>query len=298
MEDDYITLAYAGGVPGADSNTYVLFDSSTSSQFSERSKRFAEYKRYILSLKNTAAGTLRAWSSNDGGSTWRQFFDAAVAAASTTRNNSFAIPTEPHANVKIDWVNGGVAQSIFYVQHALDDGLSTFRPTVNDSGSSSGAASTNVASAQLPAALGQTTKANSLPVTEASDSAITAAASVRAPIRNEILVIPVTTSNIVFNIPDGSLTNQPDWRGKYVEMFAESGDVYLQFSTGTTASVDETQASTLSTVNGRQSIAPQGNEAYVIPRGTSRPIPILSTFQTFALKGTVATKLRTQLAQT
>lgn len=299
MDQSYFPLNYGGAVPGADSNPYVLFDSTNSPQFNDRSQiRFSEFQRYVLSLKNLQPGTLRAWSSNDNGSTWRQFFEVAVAAATLTRNNAFAIPTEPHSNFKVDWLNGGVAQGTFYVQQALDDGLSSIRPVASDS---SGSLATSFSTTQLPAALGQQPKTGSISTVEASDSVLTAAASLRAPMRGEILVLAPgqNTSAVIYNVPDGSINGQPSWLGKFIEVYAQDADFYLQLSTGTNANVDDLVTSTLSTVNTRQSIAPAGNEGYIIPRGTSRQIPVLPTVQTFALKSSTAIgKLRTMVAQT
>lgn len=292
MDDDYLTLNYSGGVPGADTNSYVLFDSTTTAQITDRSQvRFNDYRRYILSLKNLQAGTLRASSSSNKGGVWQSFFELAVPPATAQRNNAIAIPVEPHADVKVEWINGGVAQGTFYVQQALDDGQTSIRAVFGDS---SGSTATNFSSAQLPASLGQTTKAGSLSVVEASDGVQTKAASLRGYIRTEGLPITCGTVSKTFTVPAA-------WKGLYIRMQAEFSDVYYQISTavGTPAVADK---SARATETGGPPIAltapASGNGCFRIPAGTFLDIPFPTNAETFALQANVdASVCRTHPAE-
>lgn len=118
-----------------------------------------------------------------------------------------------------------------------------------------------------------------------------AAASLRAPMRSEILVFAIATSNKTFNIPTA-------WLGAHVNFFAEGADVYLQFSTGLDAVADETAVSTETSGSGRYSVAAAGNEAWKIPQGQWIGIPIPANAQTMGTKALLACKLRTHLAET
>jgi hypothetical protein len=370
--DDYQIVKYAGATPGADSAIYNLFDSTVYRSQARSVLRFADFMRYVLALKNSGTGTLKAFASMDGGTTWVEFYELAVPASTVQRMNQITIPLEPHLDVKVDWVNGGAAQSTWYVGQALDDGQAPVRTIFLDAAGDTDPADTqNVTTVQLPSSLGpkvktaslsitpasdqlgqaakaasfpvvlpsdqlgtqiksaslsitpatdqlgQTTKAASFPVVLPSDqlgqqtSALSLstvfandsiernAAALRGPLRNEILVFALTGASVAYNVPDASIGSQPNWKGKYIEAYADGCDVYLQFDTGTAASVDEAVLSTTSTVSGRTSVAPAGNEAWIIPRGQWIPIPVPSNAQTFALKGSVSTgcKLRTKLAQ-
>jgi hypothetical protein len=292
---DFLVLNYTSVAPGADSNSYVLFDSSTSKQVGNGGTYLRNYRRYILVLKNSQAGTVIAEYSDDGGVSWTPYFLQAVIAATAQRGNTIGISIEAFAQVRISWVNGGVAQATWSVHQALDDSAST--GFYVDSTGASGMSLTS----QLPPSLGQKLSSQSLGVVQASDSAEHAAASVRAPMRLEGLVFAATSTSVPWNIPDGSIANQPDWRGKYVNFYADGSSVYIQFSTGTNASVDDAQASTVSTVNGRNSAAPQGNECWKIPVDQWVAIPVPANALTFAIKvaaTAAAGTLRTHLAQT
>jgi len=71
-----------------------------------------DIKRIIFSVKNSHAGTLKVYESDDG-STYRQIFgDIAVAAAAATDlSGPYDWLVEPYKYVKVDFVNGGSAQT-------------------------------------------------------------------------------------------------------------------------------------------------------------------------------------------
>lgn len=126
-----------------------------------------------------------------------------------------------------------------------------------------------------------------------------AAASLRAPMRGEILSIAITTSAKVFNVPDGT-GGQPMWKGRYVRMQADGADVYIQVSLGLDANVDKAATAQEATASGRITLTPSasGNGAFCIPSGTWLDVPIPAAAQTFAAVGSASCTLRTHPSET
>lgn len=128
------------------------------------------------------------------------------------------------------------------------------------------------------------------------------AASLRAPLRGEILVISVGTTARTYDVPDGGTLGTPQWTNRIVNVYAEGADIYLQVSTGTDANVDETaRAVETATSGGRFKLSPSasGNGCWRIPAGTWLPIAFAADARTFALKASGANAvLRTHVAET
>lgn len=104
------TIAVTGGTPGADSNTYKLFDSTVS--FAAGQMRTLNLSRITFDVKNSQAGTLNAYRSVDKGTNWDQFDTRAVAiAAAGTISGPFDYLVDTYSDLKLEWVNGGVAQA-------------------------------------------------------------------------------------------------------------------------------------------------------------------------------------------
>jgi hypothetical protein len=62
---------------------------------------------------------------------------------------------------------------------------------------------------------------------------LTAAASLRGPMRGEIAVLTGSVLQRVYNVPE-------DWKGRILNVYADGGIVYHQLATDLLASVDET----------------------------------------------------------
>jgi hypothetical protein len=166
----YQIIPYAGTAPGADSSTYTLFNSVPFRSAARSTLRFADYARYLVSLKNTSVGTLNASASADGGVTWQPFYSVAVPVSTAQRMNQIAVSLEGHVDVKVEWVNGGTAQTTWYVAQALDDGVAPLRAIFLDAqGDTDPGMAEVVTSPQLPTSLGQKVKTASLAVVQASD---------------------------------------------------------------------------------------------------------------------------------
>lgn len=106
-----VDIKVVSSTPGADSNTYSLFNSVTS--FGGGLLPTKHASRLEVSIKNAAAGTIKTYFSRDKGTNWYQFNgDIAVpAAAATDISGPYDFLIDPYPDVKVDWVNGGSAQT-------------------------------------------------------------------------------------------------------------------------------------------------------------------------------------------
>lgn len=114
-------VKYTGSTPGGDSNTYNIINSYTMGWPGNWPAMFGIYK-VIIDIKHDQAGTLKWYknmSDNDTG--WVQMGQLAVAAPASTAGTQAEVFVEAERHVKIDWVNGGSAQSPFSVNIALVD---------------------------------------------------------------------------------------------------------------------------------------------------------------------------------
>lgn len=104
-----VPFTYSGSVPGADSNTYTLFDTTANPGMAGYFFDINGLKRFKVDLKNIAAGTLNAYRSSDGGRTWIQLSTAAVGVPTYT--NTYDWLVEGFRDFKVTWVNGGTTQA-------------------------------------------------------------------------------------------------------------------------------------------------------------------------------------------
>ena len=96
--------------PGANSNTYSMFNSVTT--FGGGLLQVRGVSRLEFSVANDQAGTLKFYFSTDKGTTWTQVGGSITvnAKASTDINGPYDFLCDPFSDVKLDWVNGGSAQ--------------------------------------------------------------------------------------------------------------------------------------------------------------------------------------------
>jgi hypothetical protein len=103
----------AGTAPGADSNTYLIFDSTK--QFPGGLQTF-NISRIQLALNNSQSGTLKAYFSEDVGVTWNEYNDQAVTAMSSSASaQPFDYSVDAYTDWKLAWVNGGSAQTTWVI---------------------------------------------------------------------------------------------------------------------------------------------------------------------------------------
>lgn len=109
-----IQCKVSGGVPGADSNEYVLFDSTVC--FGGGLLPAKGINRAQFNPNNPAAGSLKSYYSPDKGVTWSLNSVTTVAANASVITTGTAVPPYDFAlsgfvDWKLAWLNGGTAQT-------------------------------------------------------------------------------------------------------------------------------------------------------------------------------------------
>lgn len=109
---------YTGSTPGADSNTYNLF--STVTAFNGARSGFPLYgiETFVLDIDCDNDGTLKIYKSQDGGTNWYQIEEEAITGPAASAGIHRAYDVAAYSDWKIDWVNGGSAQTQFIVDMA------------------------------------------------------------------------------------------------------------------------------------------------------------------------------------
>lgn len=105
-----MNIGVSGGTPGADANTYVLFSSVVA--FGARVMPTLGISRIQFTVKNSQAGTLKAFLSNDGENAWQEYDAQAVAIAGAgVVSGPFDYLVDSFKDFRLDWINGGLAQA-------------------------------------------------------------------------------------------------------------------------------------------------------------------------------------------
>jgi hypothetical protein len=114
MPIEDIQVGVSGGVPAADSNEYVLFDSTK--HFSAMKLTTNGINRAQFVVDNPAAGSLKSYFSPDGGTTWNLNSTTTVAArgggaTSGILASPFDFAISGAIDWKLAWLNSGTAQT-------------------------------------------------------------------------------------------------------------------------------------------------------------------------------------------
>ena len=113
-------LSYSGGTPGADSNSYTFFDTSTDDVLKASGAQSLGFQSYLLTLNNSAAGTLVVSGKVAGASNYTTLASIRLPAARTNVPNVLPpFPLDNYGEFKVVWTNGGSAQSTFTVIQSL-----------------------------------------------------------------------------------------------------------------------------------------------------------------------------------
>lgn len=113
-------VKYTGDTPGADTNTYNLFDSTVAFP-GARMAQMAGMKRIRISLQHSDDGDFVLSKSEDRGATWLEIDRQGVTAAADTDSFYDAVIT-PYDDFKVDWANtGNSAQDPWVPSIALDN---------------------------------------------------------------------------------------------------------------------------------------------------------------------------------
>jgi len=113
-------VKYIGTTPATDSNTYSLFNSIVAGMPGFWPAQYGVFK-IVVDIKHDQAGTLK-WYKNMGdvdSTGWVQMGQLSVAAPASTAGTQAEIFCEAERQTKVEWVNGGTAQSPFSVDISL-----------------------------------------------------------------------------------------------------------------------------------------------------------------------------------
>lgn len=117
----YIRFKYTGTALPTGATTVTLFSTVTAFPFAN-GLQMLDIDRLYFTIQNDQTGTLKAYFSNDRGTTWvRCFPDATVTASATNDENRHDYLVEPYADFKVDWTNGGSNQGTFNINIAGTD---------------------------------------------------------------------------------------------------------------------------------------------------------------------------------
>lgn len=114
-------LKYSGSTPGADTNTYTLFDTTAlcgAAKSSTASMLNAD--RITVRISNDQAGTLNVYRSQNNGASW-QLTQSGISVSIGT-GNFYDFYVGGLLDWKIEWVNGGSAQTVWNIDMALLEG--------------------------------------------------------------------------------------------------------------------------------------------------------------------------------
>lgn len=113
-----VAFRYTGAVPGADSNTYPIFNSVTAFTGASMAQNNG-LKRLFVTIDNPQSATLKFYRSNDRGTNWVQVGGDFAITSSATDVSTFDGLIEGFPDFKLDLVNGGTAQTGMTVTIAL-----------------------------------------------------------------------------------------------------------------------------------------------------------------------------------
>lgn len=105
--------------PGADSNVYIMFDSTVSFGVGidgdprNATLRAHNISRVVFGVKNSHLGTLKSYRSINKGTNWDQVGDdiSVDAAGATDISGPYDFLVDTYSDFRISWVNGGSAQT-------------------------------------------------------------------------------------------------------------------------------------------------------------------------------------------
>lgn len=94
-----------------DSNTTILWSSDT--RLGKGCMRMHNISRIQFTVENSHSGTLKAYRSTNGGTTWDQVGDdlAVAAAGATDVSGPYSYLVDPFNDWRLSWVNGGTTQT-------------------------------------------------------------------------------------------------------------------------------------------------------------------------------------------
>lgn len=109
MPIEDIQVGVTGGTPGANSNDYVLFDSTAMTPPLDLVSQGIDRAQFMVN--NTQSGSLKSYSSPDKGVTWNLNSTTTVAANAAITGGPYDFAISGFVDWKLVWTNGGTVQS-------------------------------------------------------------------------------------------------------------------------------------------------------------------------------------------
>lgn len=115
-----VRVAVSGGTPGADTNDYILFDSTVC--FGGGLLVAKGIDRAQLGLNNSQSGSLKSYFSADKGTTWNLNSTTSVTANGGGTAGPYDFELDGFGDWKLVWTNGGSAQGTWITVLTLSRG--------------------------------------------------------------------------------------------------------------------------------------------------------------------------------
>lgn len=123
----FTRFKWMGATPGNNGNTTILFATTLTTadamnaNLSECWFALVGGRKFCLLLDHSHGGTLNAYASDDRGANWRQIDTAVIAAPAAAASTAYEFLVEGLRDFKLEWVNGGTAQSPWMPNMSLSD---------------------------------------------------------------------------------------------------------------------------------------------------------------------------------
>jgi hypothetical protein len=110
-------FVYGGAAPGANTNTTNLFSTVTCFPGGSYFPMLG-INKFSITLSYSGTGTLKAYQSDDRGTNWYQVSQENISAPASYESLQRDFLVEGMKDWKLDWTNGGSAQSPWVVSMA------------------------------------------------------------------------------------------------------------------------------------------------------------------------------------
>jgi len=119
MSAENVKIKYVGSALPGNGETVVLFSTTANTGMGANFMAEAQLNRLYLTLINSQAGTLNAYSSEDRGVNWTKIYTAAVGISAANSESPYDFLIEPYSDWKLEWINGATPQTTFRPAMAL-----------------------------------------------------------------------------------------------------------------------------------------------------------------------------------
>ena len=114
-----VIVPYIGTALPTGATTEVLFSTVVSFPGAKWCA-ISRLSRLLVNLVNSQSGTAKGYRSSDRGVNWTQVYDSGALAAPAARaSNTLDLHISEFPDFKLEWLNGGVTQTVFVIDMAL-----------------------------------------------------------------------------------------------------------------------------------------------------------------------------------